>query len=215
MSVLTGVDYSTLLHEIKPDLEIAPIRMAGAWLDERRMTRLYALDNTPMSYSGRVAIPIIPTSDSIIYRLLEGVNSQTFLQELVRMGLSPKVPIPEFNAVFVNWYRPPSETPEKVDGLGYHADDEKDLLSDIILSITLCEENGERLFRFRAKRKSDGSKKTSGFDWEAEIPDGALLIMLSGCQRDYKHTVVMRSTKLNRSRITGGRINLTFRAIRK
>ena len=186
--------------------------MMGRPCPEKRMTRLYAMTSTQMRYSGRVVTPIIPEATSQIHQLLQHINTVEFAREMTQLGL-PKTVLPHFNAVFVNWYRPPSLT-TSLDGLGYHADDETDLESDVILSLTLCPKGGERLFRFRAKRKEDGSVKTSGYDWEKELENNSILVMLNRCQQQYKHTVVPRSTRLDRSKITGGRLNLTFRALR-
>lgn len=209
-----NITYESLLAEIRSDLEIAKVRIGGKWQDESRMTRLYALEDTPMRYSGRTAVPKIPSSDSLMLELLHRVNSPEFIAELESLGV-PEDVIPPFNAAFVNWYRPPGECdPKKLDSLGYHADDVSDLTSDVILSITLCPPGGERLFRFRPIKNPDGTNCTSGFTWEAEIPDRAVLVMLPGCQKQYKHSVVKRSTHLDRSQITEGRINITFRCIR-
>ncbi len=176
-SITKFISYEVLLNEILPYLESGEIKMGGKSFIERRMTALFSFQNSPMNYSGRIVQPKIPQLNTIIYQILGYVNSTNFRQEISGLGLTITLPI--FNAIFVNWYRPPSGIPKsKDDGLGFHSDDESSLSSDIILSITFCEINGERLFRIRTRYNDNGSIRTSGYDWEAEPKDKSILIML-------------------------------------
>lgn len=96
-----------------------------------------------------------------------------------------------FNSVLANLYRDGS------DRMGWHSDDEAELgTAPVIASVSL---GAERTFRFRAK--------AGGEPVAIELPHGSLLRMAGQTQRLYKHELPARK------RVTGARINLTFRKI--
>jgi alkylated DNA repair dioxygenase AlkB len=96
-----------------------------------------------------------------------------------------------FNAVLANLYRDGSDT------MGWHSDDEAELgPAPIIASLTL---GAERSFKFRPKGGGDS--------WGIELQHGSLLLMGSGVQNRWQHSVPKRA------RCQDGRINLTFRQI--
>ncbi len=96
-----------------------------------------------------------------------------------------------FNAVLANLYRNGEDT------MGWHSDDELELGPDpIIASVTL---GAERSFKFRPKN--------GGPSWGIELPNGSLLLMGTGVQSRWQHSVPRRA------RCQDARINLTFRQI--
>lgn len=164
-----------------------------------------------MHYSGRTLEPQRPPAGGLIESFFNVFRDPSHM-EMYREA-APGIELPEmgvFNAVFVNWYRPPSEKEptDKPDGLGWHADDERSHANGTILSITFTEENGERLFQMRPK------KATSGCTWQCELSHLSTLLMLTGCQDSFKHCVSDQKTNLAKKKITGGRINLTFRCLK-
>lgn len=196
--------YYDLLKEIRPHLRVGTVNVFGQH-KERRMTAFFSTGNAPMQYSGRTLKPTRPPAGGIVealFRRLSGEETREFFR-----ATEPRVKLPEFNAVFVNWYRPP-KAGEAPDGLGWHADDESCHESRVILAVTYASKNGERLFRMRPKRA------TSGCTWEKELRHQSVLVMLPGCQQAFKHCVSSRKTNLAGKKITGGRISLTFRALR-
>jgi len=96
-----------------------------------------------------------------------------------------------FNSVLANLYR------DGGDRMGWHSDDEPELGPEpVIASVSL---GAVRTFRFRAKAGGDAVG--------IELGHGSLLRMGEGTQRLYKHELPVRK------RVTGERINLTFRCI--
>ncbi len=199
--------YDILLKELTPYLKQGTVKVFGEEFLERRLTAYFTSTDTSMIYSGRKLEVIKPPPNSYIETLLNKVNSIEFRKFLVERYSNDSLNV-EFNAVFINWYRPPNLI-NKPDSLGPHSDDEKYLESSIILSITYCETNGERVFRFHNKGKS------TNIATEFELPDGSALLMLNGFQKKYKHSISDRKYNLNKELITGGRLNLTFRCVAK
>ena len=96
-----------------------------------------------------------------------------------------------FNSVLANLYRDGS------DRMGWHSDDEPELGPEpSIASLSL---GAERTFRFRAK--------AGGEPVAIELTHGSLLRMAGATQRLYKHELPARK------RVSGPRINLTFRQV--
>ena len=96
-----------------------------------------------------------------------------------------------FNSVLANLYRDGS------DRMGWHSDDEPELGPEpSIASLSL---GAERTFRFRAK--------AGGEPVAVELTHGSLLRMAGATQRLYKHELPARK------RVSGPRINLTFRQV--
>ena len=199
--------YGTLLDEIRNDLIVGQVRIGPTVMNENRMTTLYTMEDTSvkMVYSGREVKAKIPRLNGVIYTMFESFHDPTYrLTIFEHYGIV----IPFFNSVFVNWYRPPTLTSPKIDYIGYHSDDIQSLRDETIYIITICEDTGKRIFRFRKKGT------TSGYEWQQELSSGSLLIMNKGCQDVYKHSVINNKTSLNKTPITGGRISLTFRSLR-
>jgi alkylated DNA repair dioxygenase AlkB len=201
--------YQTLLDEIRGDLTQGTIVVYGKVCQENRLTVMYSqLEGVTMKYSNRKLEPIKPTEGGYVDILLDLANDPEFRESLCADVPQLRGVLPKFNAVFINWYRPVAICGDKMDGLGMHSDDTTGMTSDIIISITLCEPNGERLFAMHEKAKGDS------IVWQEELKDGDIIIMLPECQKYYKHSVSYRKTHLDRSTITGGRLNITLRALK-
>jgi ribA/ribD-fused uncharacterized protein len=196
---------------MKPHLTQGTVHVYGASHKENRLTALFANDlgsnnsRATFKYSGRIVETIQPQPMSYLALLLETVQSPEFISMAEQMHPALAGRLPRFNACFVNWYRPPKDTGDKPDSLGWHSDNETSLTSKVILSMTFCQPHGEKLFSFQ-------DKITNKIVWENELTDGSALIMLDGCQQLYKHAVSGRKTNSG-GKLVGGRISLTFRQI--
>lgn len=205
--------YDLLLEELADYFIQGIIKLGGKIHKERRLTCYFTILQNPnknggqMKYSGRILKPLSPPINSTIEYLFKLVSSEEFRVKMGKKYSRLKGIIPIFNAVFINYYRPPELTDDKPDYLGPHSDDESYLSSQVILSITYCSENGARMFRFY------GPKPSSKVYAEVELEDGDMLFMLSGCQKKYKHSVSDNKYNSKKQPIVGGRINLTFRAV--
>lgn len=94
-----------------------------------------------------------------------------------------------YNSVLLNYYR------DGNDSMGWHSDDEKELgVNPVIASVSL---GGERRFLIR-ERKDHKNKR------EIILKNGSLLIMKSGFQDKYQHSIPKTKKKVEE------RINLTF-----
>lgn len=196
--------YQVLLDECREYLSQGDVVLFGQVHKEGRLTALFSNEDAVMKYSGRQVKPVKPKEGSYMSVILECFQDENFLREIEASNPRLYGKLPKFNAIFMNWYRPPTET-EKPDGLGKHADDEKSLTSPVIVSVTFCEPHGERLFSFH-------EKATDKTVWEKELADGSGLVMMDDCQKRFKHSVSNRKTN-SQGKIVGGRINLTFRQI--
>ncbi len=94
----------------------------------------------------------------------------------------------EFNAVLCNYYR------DGQDSMGWHSDNEKEMDSTMIASVSI---GGERVIKF----KSRGDKKTLSFS----LPHGSLLLM-ENFQTNWQHAI-------GKVKSASPRINFTFRKI--
>ncbi len=95
----------------------------------------------------------------------------------------------EFNVVLINYYR------SGQDSMGWHADNEVELgQQPIIASLSLGQPRNFKL------RHRDGERH------QLILGNGSLLTMSGECQQYWQHA-------LPKTRIEGGRINLTFRKI--
>lgn len=94
-----------------------------------------------------------------------------------------------FNSCLLNYY------PSGSDGMGYHADDEKELgYQPIIAALSL---GATRKFVFKHKKTQDKV--------ELYLESGQLIVMHGDTQRFWKHTITKTKT------VATGRISLTFR----
>jgi alkylated DNA repair dioxygenase AlkB len=106
-----------------------------------------------------------------------------------------------FNSLLLNRYRHGGER------MGWHADDERELgPDDPIASLSL---GATRTLRFRPTPRRDGSRSPAAGEpaRSLELADGDLLVMDPPTQRHWQHALP------SRRRVSGERINLTFRRI--
>ncbi|MGP5202316.1 alpha-ketoglutarate-dependent dioxygenase AlkB family protein [Psychrobacter aquimaris] len=113
-------------------------------------------------------------------------------QQLLSNGINV-----DFNSCLLNYY------PSGDDGMGYHADDEKQLgTKPIIASLSL---GGTRKFVFKHKTIRQKNKPVKV---ELYLESGQLIVMHGDTQDFWKHTITKTKT------VASGRISLTFRQIR-
>ncbi|TVP43938.1 MAG: alpha-ketoglutarate-dependent dioxygenase AlkB [Mongoliibacter sp.] len=118
-------------------------------------------------------------------------DSWTDLLEEIKQPVEKTVGI-EFTHVLLNYYRDGS------DSMGWHRDNEKELgPNPVIASVSFGE---SRDFQFR-HYKSKTHKTT------ISLKNGSLLVMSGSTQHHWEHQLPKRK------KISGGRINLTFRRI--
>ena len=105
-------------------------------------------------------------------------------QQLLKIGIHAN-----FNSCLLNYY------PSGDEGMGYHADDEKELgHQPIIASLSL---GATRKFVFKHKKTQDKI--------ELYLESGQLIVMHGDTQEYWKHTITKTKT------VNEGRISLTFR----
>jgi alkylated DNA repair dioxygenase AlkB len=105
-------------------------------------------------------------------------------QQLLKIGINA-----EFNSCLLNYY------PSGDDGMGYHADDEKELgHQPVIASLSL---GATRKFVFKHKKTQDKV--------ELYLESGQLIVMHGATQQYWKHSITKTKT------VDEGRISLTFR----
>ena len=110
------------------------IRIFGKWLEQPRLTALYATNKNPYSYSGLTLTPAIYTPT--LYEIRNTIKHKT--------GLN-------FESCLLNLYR------NGQDSNGWHADDEKELgTNPVIASVSFGE---ERIFHFRHKAEKQLKRK--------------------------------------------------------
>ena len=105
-------------------------------------------------------------------------------EQLLKIGIHAN-----FNSCLLNYY------PSGDEGMGYHADDEKELGNQpIIASLSL---GATRKFVFKHKKTQDKI--------ELYLESGQLIVMHGDTQEYWKHTITKTKT------VNEGRISLTFR----
>ena len=153
------------------------IKMYGKTFKEPRKVMWFAPKGHTYTYAGKENEPLEMT------QLLIDLGEHA--SEIIEQELDQYV---EFNSVFCNLYQNGDNY------IGWHADDEPGLASDIIASISLGATRD-----FKVRRNSDN--KT----WTYALADGDLAVMYGDCQEKYKHSVPKRK------KVHEPRINLTFR----
>ena len=112
-------------------------------------------------------------------------------QQLSSIGINV-----DFNSCLLNHY------PSGTDGMGYHADDEKELgAQPIIASLSL---GARRKFVFKHKTIRQKNKPVKV---ELYLESGQLIVMHGDTQDFWKHTITKTKT------VASGRISLTFRKV--
>ncbi|MBH0094945.1 alpha-ketoglutarate-dependent dioxygenase AlkB [Psychrobacter sp. NZS113] len=128
-------------------------------------------------YSGHVR-QTVPWSSTVFH------VKQHIEQALAKIGVTAN-----FNTCLLNYY------PSGSDGMGYHADDEKELgAQPVIASLSL---GATRKFVLKHKKTQDKV--------ELYLESGQLVVMHGDTQKFWKHSITKTKT------VSEGRISLTFR----
>ncbi|WP_179798586.1 alpha-ketoglutarate-dependent dioxygenase AlkB [Psychrobacter sp. BI730] len=167
--------YNTLLNELpwQPDI----VTLFGKTHMTTRKIVWMGDKNANYQYSGHVR-QTVPWLDKVFH------VKQKIEQALVEIGV-----IANFNTCLLNYY------PSGADGMGYHADDEKELgHQPVIASLSL---GATRKLVFKHKKTQDKV--------ELYLESGQLVVMHGDTQTFWKHTITKTKT------VDAGRISLTFR----
>ena len=167
--------YNTLLHELPWQPDIVTL-FGKTHLTTRKIVWTGDKDAN-YQYSVHVR-QTVPWSD-IVFHVKQEIE-----QALVEVGVTAN-----FNTCLLNYY------PSGADGMGYHADDEKELgHQPVIASLSL---GATRKFVFKHKKTQDKV--------ELYLESGQLVVMHGDTQTFWKHTITKTKT------VDAGRISLTFR----
>lgn len=167
--------YNTLLNELPWQSDM--VTLFGKTHVTTRQIVWMGDTEADYQYSGHTR-QTIPWSD-IVFHVKHRIE-----QALVNIGITA-----HFNTCLLNYY------PTGTDGMGYHADDEKELgHQPIIASLSL---GATRKFVFKHKKTQD---KVALY-----LESGQLIVMHGNTQTFWKHTITKTKT------VDAGRISLTFR----
>ena len=167
--------YNTLLNELPWQPDIVTL-FGKTHITTRKIVWMGDTD-ADYQYSGHVR-QTVPWSD-IVFHVKQKIE-----QALAEIGVTTN-----FNTCLLNYY------PSGADGMGYHADDEKELgHQPVIASLSL---GATRKFVFKHKKTQDKV--------ELYLESGQLVVMHGDTQTFWKHTITKTKT------VDAGRISLTFR----
>ena len=167
--------YDTLLTELPWQSDI--VTLFGKTHVTTRQIVWMGDTEADYQYSGHVR-QTVPWSSTVFH------VKQYIEQALAKIGV-----IAHFNTCLLNYY------PSGSDGMGYHADDEKELgAQPVIASLSL---GATRKFVFKHKKTQDKV--------ELYLESGQLVVMHGDTQTFWKHTITKTKT------VSEGRISLTFR----
>ena len=167
--------YNTLLNELPWQSDIVTL-FGKTHITTRQIVWMGDTD-ADYQYSGHVR-QTVPWSD-IVFHVKQEIE-----QALAKIGVTTN-----FNTCLLNYY------PSGADGMGYHADDEKELgHQPVIASLSL---GATRKFVFKHKKTQDKV--------ELYLESGQLVVMHGDTQNFWKHTITKTKT------VDAGRISLTFR----
>ena len=167
--------YNTLLNELPWQSDIVTL-FGKTHITTRKIVWMGDTD-ADYQYSGHVR-QTVPWSD-IVFHVKQKIE-----QALAEVGVTTN-----FNTCLLNYY------PSGADGMGYHADDEKELgHQPVIASLSL---GATRKFVFKHKKTQDKV--------ELYLESGQLVVMHGDTQTFWKHTITKTKT------VDAGRISLTFR----
>ena len=170
-----SVLYNTLLNELPWQSDMVTL-FGKTHVTTRQIVWMGDTD-ADYQYSGHTR-QTTPWSD-IVFHVKQNVE-----KALAKMGIEV-----HFNTCLLNYY------PTGTDGMGYHADDEKELgHQPIIASLSL---GATRKFVFKHKKTQD---KVALY-----LESGQLIVMHGNTQTFWKHTITKTKT------VDAGRISLTFR----
>ncbi|MGM8885678.1 alpha-ketoglutarate-dependent dioxygenase AlkB family protein [Psychrobacter sp. 1U2] len=167
--------YQTLLHQLPWQADI--ITLFGKTHITKRQIVWMGDSGLSYQYSGHTR-QALPWTESVFH------VKQLVEQQLTSIGIEA-----DFNSCLLNYYPTGSE------GMGYHADDEKELGDQpIIVALSL---GATRKFVFKHKKTQDKV--------ELYLESGQLIVMHGETQSHWKHTITKTKT------VNQGRISLTFR----
>lgn len=170
--------YDTLLNELPWQSDIVTL-FGKTHVTTRQIVWMGDAD-ADYQYSGHTR-QTVPWSN-IVFHVKQHIE-----QALADIGITA-----HFNTCLLNYY------PTGTDGMGYHADDEKELgHHPIIASLSL---GATRKFVLKHKKTQDKV--------ELYLESGQLIVMHGATQCFWKHTVTKTKT------VDTGRISLTFRQMR-
>ncbi|MCF2949063.1 alpha-ketoglutarate-dependent dioxygenase AlkB [Paraglaciecola aquimarina] len=152
------------------------ITLYGKIFNVPRLQAWYGDDDAAYEYSGLTMQP------------------QTWTKELLELKkICEQTTKTQFNSVLANLYR------NGADGVGRHADDEKELgQNPVIASLSFGETRNLDFYHNHSTQKL-----------RLPLESGSLLVMKGGTQANWQHGVA-KSKK-----VLGPRVNLTFRSIKK
>ena len=169
--------YDTLLSELPWHSDI--VTLFGKTHVTTRQIVWMGEEDTSYHYSGHSRKSV--TWSDTVFHVKHNVE-----QALLAIGIEA-----DFNSCLLNYY------PSGADGMGYHADDEKELgYQPIIASLSL---GATRKFVLKHKKTQDKV--------ELYLESGQLIVMHGDTQTCWKHTITKTKTTAD------GRISLTFRQI--
>ena len=172
-------DATTLYNALLTDLPWQPdiVTLFGKTHVTTRQIVWMGDTEADYQYSGHVR-QTVPWSSTVFH------VKQYIEQALEEIGVTAN-----FNTCLLNYY------PSGSDGMGYHADDEKELgAQPVIASLSI---GATRKFVFKHKKTQDKV--------ELYLESGQLVVMHGDTQTFWKHTIT--KTK----KVSEGRISLTFR----
>ena len=172
-------DATTLYNALLTDLPWQPdiVTLFGKTHVTTRQIVWMGDTEADYQYSGHVR-QTVPWSSTVFH------VKQYVEQALAKIGVTAN-----FNTCLLNYY------PSGSDGMGYHADDEKELgAQPVIASLSI---GATRKFVFKHKKTQDKV--------ELYLESGQLVVMHGDTQTFWKHTIT--KTK----KVSEGRISLTFR----
>ncbi|MGP4712725.1 MULTISPECIES: alpha-ketoglutarate-dependent dioxygenase AlkB family protein [unclassified Psychrobacter] len=139
-------------------------------------------DGTSYRYSGHTHSSI-PWSDSVFH------VKQFIEKSLLAQGIKTN-----FNSCLLNYY------PSGAEGMGYHADDEKELGDRPIIAALSLGATRKFVFKHKTIRHQNKPVKAALY-----LKSGQLLVMQGDTQTFWKHSITKTTT------VDSGRISLTFR----
>ena len=172
--------YQTLLHELPWQADI--VTLFGKTHITKRQIVWMGDEGLSYQYSGHTR-QAVPWTKPVFH------VKQLVEQQLASIGI-----FVTFNSCLLNYY------PSGSEGMGYHADDEKELGSQpIIAALSL---GATRKFVFKHKKNRHENKPVKV---ELYLESGQLIVMHGETQSHWKHTITKTKT------VSEGRISLTFR----
>jgi alkylated DNA repair dioxygenase AlkB len=165
-------------HLFKPEVVTVGKRKKKYVLTRKTCAMTDVEDENPTySYAGKTqaATSMTPLVRQVKARLLKDIGE-------------------DYNYVLINWY------PDGDSGIGWHQDDETDLVPGrTIASVSLGQPR-----RFQARLNT----QTRGHAFEVTLAAGSLLLMMGDMQQHYKHCVPKNKSMKH------VRLNLTFRKLK-